>query len=172
MKNGRQFHTPPEKTQAHKKIELSGAHQRRISSNIVRLYEKGLSLNEIAKLIAKPRSTVRSILVKAGIELRSSVPLPFKQAKRESGKGSIRPYYGFCYFQGQVVPDQREYNNLLLIHQLWLKGINPNAITDQLNAKKVPARSASAWNRNSVVKILKRFESGLISANGGQLELV
>jgi hypothetical protein len=156
----------------HKNIEISGAEKLRINAHIVDLYETGLSINEIRKQIGKPKTTIRSILVQSGIELRSSVPLPFKRARRESGKGSIRPYYGFCYFQGQVVADQREYENLLLIHRLWKKGANPNSIANQLNAKMIPARRASHWNRNSVVKIIKRFEDGLVALKGGQLELV
>jgi hypothetical protein len=118
-----------------------------------------------------PQSSIREILTRSGIELRSKSSEPFARARRESGKGNILPYFGFCYFQGKVVPDQREHGHLHTIYNLWKTGLNPNAITDQLNAKKIPPRSASAWNRNSVVNILKRFETGVISLKGGHLEL-
>jgi len=135
------------------------------------LYKKGLSLPDIAKQTGKAKSTVRAALLKAGIELRPKASLPVQATWREPGKRNIRPYYGFCYFQGRVVPDPREYENLLLIHRLWKQDTNPNRIAEILNAKKIPARSASLWNRNSVVLILERFEIGIISIKGDEYEL-
>ena len=89
----------------------------------------------------------------------------------ETGKQRVRPYYGFCYFQGKIVPDPREYDNLLVIHRLWKSGMNPNRIADTLNEKKILGRNAPTWNRNSVVLVLKRFEQGIISIKGDQYEL-
>jgi hypothetical protein len=164
-------HTLPELLQVHKKIELSGATSNRLSILFVELYKKGLSLSEIAAQSGKAKNTIRSVLLQEGIELRPPSAIPVAQALREPGKRNIRPYYGFCYFQGQVVPDQREYDHLLKIYRLWKKGTNPNANACHLNAKKVPPRSASIWNRNSVVNILKRFQEGAISLKGATLEL-
>ena len=171
VKNGSQNHILPERRQAHRIIEISDAEKQRISETIVEMYRKGHSLPDIAKLLGKAKDTVRTALLKAGIELRPSVALPVHATWRDPGKRNIRPYYGFCYFQGRVAPDPREYDNLLLIHRLWKKGTNPNRIADMLNEKRIPGRSASSWNRNSVVLILKRFEDGIISIKGDQYEL-
>ncbi len=142
-----------------------------ISETFVELYKKGLSLSEVAKQTGKCKTMVRSHLLKAGIDLRPKEPTPVHESWREPGKQRIRPYYGFCYFQGKVVPDPREYDNLLVIHRLWRSGTNPNRIADTLNKKKVPGRNSAGWNRNSVVLILKRFEQRIISIKGDQYEL-
>jgi len=171
-KIGSQFATLPEPLQAHKKTELSGAERLRISQFFVELYEKGLSLTDISRQTGKAKNTIRNALLRAGIELRPNISVPVAKALRESGKRNIRPYYGFCYFQGCITPDPREFENLVLIHRLWSSGTNPNRIADILNAKKIPARSASRWNRNSVVNIITRFENKqIILTKGGKYEL-
>lgn len=111
------------------------------------------------------------MLKKAGVELRSNKAAPVTSTWCAPGKQVVRPPYGFCYFQGRVVPDQREYENLQLLHRLWKEGVNPNAIANQLNAKKIPPRKAKAWNRNSVVNILERFKSQTIIIKGDTYEL-
>lgn len=172
MKFGSQDHTLPALLQVHKKTELSGAERARISQIFVELYRKGLSLTDISKQTGKAKNTIRDSLIRAGIELRPNTAVPVASALRESGKRNIRPYYGFCYFQGQIIPDPREFENLLLIHRLWSVDTNPNRIADTLNAKKIPARSASKWNRNSIVNIIARFENKqIILSKGGKYEL-
>lgn len=62
--------------------------------------------------------------------------------------------------------------NLQLIHELWKSGINPNRIADQLNEKKIKPRCAQKWNRNSIVKIINRFENkSVVLKTGGKYEL-
>ena len=168
---GRQTHTFPALSQPHKNIELLSADGRRISAHLVEFYQKGMSLSDIAEQTGRAQSSVRDILIRAGVQLRPKSAVPVAAALKESGKRNVLPYFGFCYFQGQVVPDQREYAHLVTIYSLWKRSMNPNAISDHLNSKKIPPRKASAWNRNSVVNILKRFESGVISLKRGQLEL-
>lgn len=169
--NGSQTRRFPEPPQPHKKIELSEKLNQGISEKIADLYRQGLSLSDIRKQTGKAKSSIQKILVRAGVELRPNRSAPVTSTWRSVGKRNVRPPYGFCYFQGQVVPDQREYENLLLIHRLWKEGVNPNAIADRLNAKKIPPRSASAWNRNSVVNILERFKSNAIIIKGDRYEL-
>jgi len=163
--------TSPEPKQYHEKIELSGKLNQGISEKIIEMYCQGLSLTDISKQTGKAKSTIQKILTKSGVELRSNRSAPVTSTWRSVGKRSIRPPYGFCYFQGRVVPDQREYENLLLIHRLWKESVNPNAIADRLNAKKVLPRSAATWNRNSVVNIIERFKSKTIVINGDAYEL-
>lgn len=126
---------------------------------------------DISKQTGKAKSVIRDNLVKAGVELREKVAVPISKMKAEKGKTSIRPPYGFCYFQGSIVPDPKEYENLMLIYRLWKLNTNPNRISDTLNEKKIRPRTAKLWNRNSIVNILTRFEQKQIAFKGGQLEL-
>lgn len=71
-----------------------------------------------------------------------------------------------------MIPDPKEFVNLQLIHELWKTGTNPNRISDNLNAKKIRPRCAQKWNRNSIVKIINRFENkSVILKSGGKYEL-
>lgn len=171
IKIGSEGLTLPELSQPHRIIQHSLGRNYAISDEIVRLYQKGLSIRDIRKQTGKAISTIRGILVRKGIELRPKISIPASSSWKSVGKRNIRPPYGFCYFQGQVVPDQHEYENLLLIHRLWQESVNPNAIADKLNAKKIRPRSAATWNRNSVVNILERFKSKTIVIKGETYEL-
>lgn len=165
-------HYLPELSQVHRKTTFSGAERQRVFENLVDLYTNGLSLSDIAKQTGKPKTTIRSLLVKAGVRIRSSVPAPFSSAIRDSAKTNAAPYFGFCFFQGQVIPDPKEFVILQLIHELWKSGANPNRIADRLNEKKIRPRCAQKWNRNSIVKIINRFENkSVILKSGGKYEL-
>jgi hypothetical protein len=171
QKIGSLDHRLPEHLQIHKKIELSSFDPQVISETFAQLYNKGLSLKDISQQTGKAKSVIRENLARAGIELRSNVAVPISKMKAEGGKTNIRPPYGFCYFQGQIVPDQNEYENLILVFRLWKARTNPNRISDLLNEKKVAPRIAKFWNRNSVVNVITRFELKQIVLKGGQLEL-
>ena len=157
--------------QIHKKIELSSFDSQVISETFAQLYNKGLSLKDISQQTGKAKSVIRENLARAGIELRSNVAVPISKRKAEGGKTNIRPPYGFCYFQGQIVPDQNEYENLMLVYRMWKADTNPNRISDHLNEKKIAPRIAKFWNRNSIVNIITRFAQKQIVLKGGQLEL-
>jgi hypothetical protein len=164
-------HRLPEHFQVHKKIELFEHDKHAIIESYAQLYNKGLSLTDISKQTGKAKSVIRDNLVKAGVELRKKFAVPISKMKAEKGKTSIRPPYGFCYFQGIIMLDPKEYENLMLIYRLWKLNMNPNRISDTLNEKKIRPRAAKLWNRNSIVNILTRFEQKQIVLKGGQLEL-
>jgi len=171
LKIGSLIHRLPEHLQIHKKIELSSFDSQVISETFAQLYNKGLSLSDISKQTGKAKSVIRENLIRTGIELRRKIAGPISKVKAEAGKTNIRPPYGFCYFQGQVVPDQNEYENLMLVYRMWKADTNPNRISDLLNEKKIVPRAAKFWNRNTIVNILTRFEQKQIVLKGGQLEL-
>ena len=171
MKIGSQSHLLSERSQPAVNIELPESERPGISSQFAELYRKGLSLREIGKQTGKAKSVVRRRLITSGIKLRSHIAAPFSSKKKVPGKTNIRPPYGFCYFQGLIVPDQKEYGNLLLLYKLWKSNTNPNRISELLNEKKIPPRIAKCWNRNSVINIITRFENKLIVSKGDQLEL-
>ena len=170
VRSGSQTHTLPELLQPHKTIELSSIRQQLISDELVKMYQSGMSLADLAKQTGIAQTTIRARLIKSGIEMRPKFSIPFEQARRKTGKRNILPYYGFCYFQGRVVPNPKEYDHLMKVYNLWKMRMNPNAIAKHLNSKKIPPRSATNWNRNSIVNIINRFEKRLIVFKNGQLE--
>ncbi|MBL7545131.1 MAG: recombinase family protein [Bdellovibrionaceae bacterium] len=168
---GSESQSLPEFYQPHKKIDLFHVQRQAIYLEFAELYKNGLSLSDIAKQTGKSKSVIRASLLRDGIELRGNVAPPAAILKSLSGKSNTQPPYGFCYFQGKVVPDQKEYENLIFIYQLWKSGTNPNRIADRLTEKKIQPRLAKSWNRNSVINILNRFENKQIILKGGHLEL-
>ncbi|MBL7557891.1 MAG: hypothetical protein JNM24_18830 [Bdellovibrionaceae bacterium] len=170
-KIGSETHLLSERTQPAVIIELPESERLDISSLFTELYLKGLSLREIEQQTGAAKSVIRRRLLTNGVKLRSHIAVPFSSKKKVIGKSNIRPPYGFCYFQGQIVLDQKEYRNLLLIYKLWKSNANPNRISELLNEKNIPPRIAKFWNRNSVISILTRFENKQIVSKGGQLEL-
>lgn len=168
---GRESHLLSERSQPAVTIELPESERPGISPQFSDLYLKGHSLREIEQQTGTVKSVVRRRLLASGVKLRSHIAVPFSSKKKFTGKSNIRPPYGFCYFQGQIAPDQKEYGNLLLIYKLWKSNPNSNRISDLLNEKKIPPRTAKHWNRNSVINILNRFENKQIVSKGGQLEL-
>ena len=168
---GSEHHRSPEFYQLHRKIELLAAQKQAIYSEFADLYKNGLSLSDITKQTSKSKSVIRASLLRDGIELRGNVAPPAVILKSLSGKSNTQPPYGFCYFQGKVVPNQKEYENLMLIYQLWKLETNPNRIADTLTEKKIQPRLAKSWNRNSVINILNRFKYKQIILKGGHLEL-
>ena len=171
LKIGSETHLLSERAQPAVIIELPESENPGIYENFAELYLKGHSLREIAHQTGTAKSVIRRRLLSDGIKLRSHIAVPFTSKKIAAGKSNIRPPYGFCYFQGRIVPDQKEYRNLLLIFRLWKSDTNPNRISDLLNEKNIPPRIATCWNRNSVINILTRFENKQIVSKGGQLEL-
>ena len=157
--------------EVHEIIKFRSLEFQTFSDKIVQLYKNGLSTTDIAKQVGKATSTINSILKKAKIEMRPNRLASFETTRKLVGKRAVRPPYGFCYFQGAVVPDQNEYAHLLLIYNLWKQEVTARNIAKHLNSKNIPPRIASKWSRDSVLLILKRFDSGLIVHKGGQLEI-
>ena len=166
FKIGGPQHPICEPPQAHETIELPFCQRGRVFVDFALLYNKGLSLADIARQTGRAKSTVRKALMKAGIELRPKVMLPTTKAVRKKCKGA-RPYFGFCFFQGQISPDPREYQILLRIHSLWKAGSTPSSIANDLNVKKLPSRSGSIWHRWAVTRIMDRFTNGTITIKEG-----
>lgn len=171
LKIGSESHPISERRYLAVIIKLPESETQAINSRFAELYKNGYSLRDISKSTGRAKSVIQRSLVSMGIELRPNVSTPFFKQKKETGKSNTQPPYGFCYFQGKVVPDQKEYENLMLIYELWKLETNPNRIADTLTEKKIQPRLAKSWNRNSVINILNRFENKQIILKGGHLEL-
>lgn len=138
----------------------------RISPEIVDLYKKGWSLRDIAREYGCSRHKVYSQVKKAGVKLRenSAQATP----NRKNGvKQNVLPYYGFCYFEGRITPDPREFPALKLIHRLWKDQRTIHQITLELNRVKIPSRQRKQWSWAAVKNIVQRFEQGIVTLHGG-----
>lgn len=126
-------------------------------------YQKGLSLSEIATKVNKSKWFVRSCLSKEGIKLRNKHAEAMALCKLKRGKQGARPYYGFCYFDGEIVKDPREYPTLVLIHDLWKEGKTIHGIVKELHNRSLTSRTGRRWSWAAVLNIVNRFISGLIN---------
>lgn len=143
----------------------------RISTEAVELYQKGWSLREIAKELGASKTGIGSILLKAGIKLRDKVSQATNQRGVKSGKQSVQPYFGFCYFEGQITKDPREFPTLRLIHRHWNEKRTIHEIAVELNNAKIPSRTGKQWSWAALKKIINRFETKkLILTNRGYYE--
>ena len=145
----------------------------RISAEAAKLYQKGWSLRDIALEFGCSKNKVRADLKKVGIVLRESIAQPTYLRKIESGKQSSAPYFGFCYFNGRIIPDPREFSTLKLIHRFWKSRKTIHQITLELNKLKLPSRKGKEWSWAAVQNILKRFdEKTVVLHKGGRFEFL
>ncbi len=106
-----------------------------------------IELPESERQTGTAKSVVRRRLLTNRVKLRSHIAVSFSSKKEVIGKSYIRPPYGFCYFQGQIVPDQKEYRNLLLIFKLW-----------KSQAQLLYQSRASNWGRPPIFVDTKKIE--------------
>ncbi len=157
MKFGRLNHTLPEPRKPHVIIQLNLPDWGRISKEMIELWQKGGSFNDISRITGKSRARVRATLHRNGISTRPKIEESKVTAWRKSGRTNAHPPFGFTYYLGRLVIEPREHEILLLIERLAKEGLNPNAIAEHLNVKTFKPRRAGKWNRNSVRLILQRI---------------
>ncbi len=137
-------------------------HKLRFSKIVIAEYNKGLSLSEIATKINKSKNFVRSCLLKGGVKLRNRYAEAMTLRKLRRGKQGARPYYGFCYFEGAIVKDPREYSTLVLIHGFWKEGMTNHQIVKELISRGLLSRTGRMWSWAVVHIIVTRFKDGLV----------
>ncbi|MGZ3749484.1 MAG: hypothetical protein ACXVCD_19260, partial [Pseudobdellovibrionaceae bacterium] len=143
----------------------------RVSSKIAQLYQEGLSLREVSQQVCLSKTMIRNHLIKLGVELRPKLSVPTATGWRKSGKQAVRPFYGFCFHQGKIARDPKEFSVLLLIHEKWKQGVNSNSIATYLNTNKIPSRCNKEWSWNAVKNLVDRFENKkIIIKPGGKYE--
>ena len=143
----------------------------RILSELAVLYEKGLSLREIAREIGCSKNGVRSSLLKGGHELRDQFSQATDKRGVSGGKQGALPFYGFCYFEGQIVRDPREFPTLQTIHNAWKKKLTIHQIANRLIQAGQLSRTGKLWSWAAVRNIVARFEQQIIVLHkGGKYE--
>ena len=142
----------------------------RISFEGAVLYRKGWSLRDIAREFGCSKNKVRSELQKAGQEIREGT-IQATHNRKTAGKQAALPYFGFCYFEGRIVPDPREFPTLKRIHRLWKNRRTIHQITQELNRSKILSRKGRPWSWAAVQNIVRRFEDKkLVLLKGGNFE--
>lgn len=93
-------------------------------------------------------------------------------AVRCKGSRGRKPFYGFCYFEGEITKHPTEFPILQNIHKMWLEGKSIHSINLDLHKRKIKAREGGKWSWAAIQNIIKRFESKqIVIHHGGKYEL-
>ena len=155
----------------HDFIGLRISNSRTQVEKIAVLYKKGLSLRDIESREGLPKTTIRSLLLRAKVPLRPMRDEVRKASRGTRGKMNAKPPYGFCYFEGRITRHPKEYPMLLNILRRWKSGQAANSIATWLNGKGVASPMNRSWSWNSVTNIIQRVKNGSLIQKGDQYEL-
>ena len=75
-------------------------------------YKNGSSLRDLANLYGFSKSKIRSVVKRSGLDTRKGFAQATSRCSLKSGKQGALPYYGFCYFEGQIIKDPLEFPTL------------------------------------------------------------
>lgn len=142
------------------------------SKEIVENYRKGLSVADIADMLGCSKAKILYTLKRNSVNTRPKIPIRTVDAARYKGKGSCKPFFGFCYFEGRLTKHPVEFPILQMIHQRWQNRASVHYITIELNKKKLKSRTGRSWSWAAVRNIVARFDQKtIILKTGGQYEL-
>jgi hypothetical protein len=141
-------------------------------AEIRQLYESGLSLREISLRTNIPRTSLRTVLVQDGINLRNfrkDHKQNDNQALLKQGMGPGSTSYGFTFLDGKLVVEPREYKVILEMQRLLKSGIGYLEIAKVLNDRGVPTRLGKTWKYETVRKIISRHEKEMAQKIGDSI---
>ncbi len=133
------------------------------------MYEKGLSIAIISDRTGYALSTIHNCLKNGKMTLRSSTKGNLKDKKRQHFKKFGPPPYGYCYLDGQLTKDPREYSVLQIIRQQWTLKKSLVDIASYLNGKKTRTRSQKIWRPPIISKIIKRLKEEALCLEKGKV---
>ncbi len=128
------------------------------SRELKALYEQGHSIREIAAQLNLGFATVQRQLVKQRVTFRANKSVKFLENQRQTFKNSAPPPYGFCYLEGRLQKDPREYPILQIIEKQKQVGRNPTEIARYLNGRGFRTRLGKSWKQAHVFNIFKRIK--------------
>lgn len=159
------------KSDIHDIIEFFELSQDRIYEISAPLYQKGLSVTEIAEQTGLKRTTIWQALKTHQDPFNPKPSVPYKRWRKGHKRTGARPPYGFCFLQGEVVRDSKEYPTLLLIHGLWTRGSKIMSILAALSERNLKSRTGREWSYGVIKAIVQRIDSGAIVLRAGKLVL-
>lgn len=145
--------------QVHDFIQLSIDELTHLAAKFRPLYAQGHSLKEISAMAGVPYSTLRNQFAKDGVTFRPNKSVSSGDIFRRHFKSSAPPPYGYCYIDGGLQKDPREYPTLQIIEKQWQRGANPTDIAKYLNKLGKPSRTGKIWKQPTVYNIVERLKS-------------
>ena len=91
--------------------------------------------------------------------MRENIPASSLKGARRSLKTSPTPPYGFCFLDGRLQKDPREYPTFQMIKEQSRRGKNPSEIARYLNGRKIKTRTGKAWKQPTVFYIVQRLKN-------------
>ncbi len=140
-------------------IEYRCSRKDTINKIVAPLYEKGLSLRQIAQEAGIPKTSVRGALISQGIGLRPHTKLAATLPKKARAMRIGVPPYGFYWLRGRLVVDPKEIENVCLIIQLWQSRETFAVIVRRLNELKKKTRCGGKWDHSLVRNIILRHKN-------------
>lgn len=153
-------------SQPHDFIKFYDNSKSRIIDEALPLYQKGLSLREVERVVGIPKSTILSTFNQEGVVLRSYRNVPSGSISKAIGSRPGKPPFGFSMVEGQRVKDRREWPIVQEILAQWRSGSVPQAIADFLNAKRLLSRTGGRWFAHTVREVIKRQTNKKENPNG------
>ena len=139
---------------------------------IVEMYDGGSSLRDIAKHFSCSKNKIRSLLLRNRLKLRPQFSQATSVQLLKPSKQRALSYYGFCYFEGKIIKDPREFPILAIIHKHWSQNKTIHQIDLELNRVRIPSRTGKEWSWAAIRNIVTRFEKKqVILSKKGKYEL-
>ena len=135
------------------------------------LYRDGLSITEIAEQTGLKRTAIWKALKAHQEDLHPKKAVPYERWRKGHKRTGARPPYGFCFLQGEVVREPKEYPTLLVIYKLWTQGGSIMSILGALTSKGMKSRTGKDWSYGVIKSIVRRIDSGAIIYQFGKLAL-
>jgi len=129
-----------------------------VNPELKKLYEQGYSIKDIATQFNLAYSSVHGLLAKQGVTFRPKKSVSFLENQRQTFKNSAPPAYGFCYLDGRLQKDPREYPILRIIETQQQFGRTPTEIARYLDGKKLKTRRGKSWKQAHVFNIIQRLK--------------
>ncbi len=130
-----------------------------------------MSITDIEQQTGLKRTSIWKALKAHDQSLPSKQTVPYARWRKGHKRTGARPPYGFCFLQGELVRDPKEYPTLLLIHNLWTRGSDIMSILSALSDRGLKSRTGKEWSYGVIKSIGQRIESGAIVLQSGKLML-
>ena len=138
------------------------------SLQFIEKYQKGFSAKEIGAQYGCSKQKVLAALKRNKVNIRPARVFTTGMANRYKGRRGRKPFYGFCYFEGEITKHPTEFPVLQSIHKMWIEGKSIHSINLDLHKRRIKAREGGKWSRAAIRNIVQRFESKeIVIQNGG-----